>query len=88
MIVHLESSLWQVRKAEIAELGGNSMDRIVVKGRKGRQEESEEASARNNRWRRGMFVSRAENGAGSWRAASGGRDGIQAQQGFPTDWAE
>jgi hypothetical protein len=88
MIVHLESGLWQVRKEQIAELSGNSKDRWVAKGWNGRQEESEEEDARNDHWRGWIFVSREENGTGSWRAASGGRDGIQAQQGIPTDWAE
>jgi hypothetical protein len=53
-----------------------------------RQEESEEADAWNNHWCREIFVSRAENGVGSRRAASGGRDGIQEQQGFATGRAE
>jgi hypothetical protein len=48
----------------------------VAKGWNGRQEESEEDGARKNHWRGGIFVSREENGAGSWRAASSGRDGI------------
>jgi hypothetical protein len=60
----------------------------VPKGWIGRQEESEEEGVRRNHWRGEILVSREENGAGSRRAASGGRDGIQAQQGFPTDWAE
>jgi len=59
----------------------------VTKGWKGRQEESEEAGARNN-WRGGILVSRGGNGAGSRRAASVGRDGIQVQQGVATGWAE
>jgi len=58
------------------------------KGWNGRQEESEEEGARNNHWRGGILVSRGENGADSRRAASGGRDGIQTQQGFSTGWAE
>jgi hypothetical protein len=32
MIVHLESGRWQVRKAQIDELGGNSKGRIGSKG--------------------------------------------------------
>jgi hypothetical protein len=31
MIVHLENGLWQVRKAQKTELGGNSLDRINAK---------------------------------------------------------
>lgn len=31
MIVHSESSLWQVRKAQNAELGGSSMDKMGAK---------------------------------------------------------
>ena len=88
MIVPSESGLWQVRKAKIAELGGKSKDRMVPNGWNGRQGESEEEGARNNHWHGGIFVSSEENGAGSRRSASGGRDGIQTQQSFPTDWAE
>jgi hypothetical protein len=62
--------------------------RTALKGWKSRQEESEDAGARNNCRCREEFVSRGENGIGSWRAASGGRDGIQTQQGFATDWAK
>jgi hypothetical protein len=58
------------------------------KGWNGRQEESEEDGARKNHWRGGIFVSSGENRVGSRRATSGGRDGIQTQQGFPTDLAE
>jgi hypothetical protein len=60
----------------------------ALKGWNGRQEESEEDGARKNHWRGWIFVSREENGTGSRRTTSVGRDGIQAQQGFPTDWAE
>ena len=31
MIVHSESTLWQVEKGEIVEMGSNNMDRIGVK---------------------------------------------------------
>jgi hypothetical protein len=54
------------------------------KGWNGRQEESEEAGTWNNHWRGEILVSRGGNGAGSRRAASVGRDGIKAQQGFAT----
>jgi hypothetical protein len=65
MIVHSEGGLWQERKAENADLGGNSKDGIGAKGLYGRQEESEEAGTRNKHWRGGILVSRGGNGAGS-----------------------
>jgi len=62
--------------------------KLASKSKKSGKEKSEEDGARRDPWRRGMFVASGANVAGSRRAASGGRDGIQAQQGFPTDRPE
>lgn len=87
-IVHLESGLWQVGKAEIIELGGNRKGRIGSKGLEWQAGGKRRGWRPERHWRGWIIVSREENGAGSWRAASVGRDGIQVQQGLATGWAE
>jgi hypothetical protein len=63
-------------------------DGWAPEGWKSSQEENEETGDRDDHWRPGELVSRGEGGVGSRRATSVGRNGIQTQQGIPTDRAE